>query len=132
MKKYDKEILGDRISVFSVSKNTSNEEVLQLIYKDLSKKLDFIKSLYPFFKRGLVMYDIMFKHFGIEYKPILAINDSIERFKDTFEECMNAFDNNIFNVKHDYFGDGEWPIILFDRVHREARDEDWITYTITR
>jgi hypothetical protein len=132
MNKYDRVIQGDRISLFSVKKDISNEEILQMIYKDLSIKLDFVKSLYPHFKHGLFMYDIMFKHFGIEYKPILAINDSIERFKDTFEECMKAFDNGIFNVEHDYFGKGEWPIILFDRVHRETKDEDWISYTIAR
>lgn len=132
MKKYDKEILGDRISIFSVSKDTSNEEVLQLIYKDLSKKLDFIKSLYPFFKRGLVMYDIMFKHFGIKLNPILHKDDTLERFRDTYKECEQAFEDGIFNVDRNYFGGGEWPIILFDRVSQLYKDEDWITYTITR
>ena len=132
MKKYDKEILGDRISVFSVSKNTSNEEVLQMIYKDLSKKLDFIKGLYPYFKHGLFMYNIMFKHFGTKYEPILCANDRRTRFKDTFEECMKAFDDGIFNVERDYFASGEWPLILFERVSHIATDEDWISYTIAR
>ena len=132
MKKYDREILGDRISLFSVKKNTSNDEVLQMIYKDLSTKLDFIKSLYPFFKRGLVMYDIMFKHFGIKLKPILHKDDILERFSDTFEESEEAFKNGIFNVEKNYFGGGEWPIILFDRLSQHDKEEDWITYTISR
>ena len=132
MNKYDREILGDRMSIFSVSKDTSNEEVLQMIYKDLSTKLDFINGLYPFFKRGLVMYDIMFKHFGIKLKPILHEDDTLERFRDTFEESEQAFDNGIFNVDRNYFGGGEWPIILFDRVSQPDKKEDWITYTITR
>lgn len=132
MRKYDREILGDRMSIFSVSKSASNEEVLQMIYKDLSTKLDFIKSLYPLFKHGLVMYDIMFKHFGIKLKPILHEDDVIERFGDTFEESQKAFENGIFNVERNYFGGGEWPIILFDRVSQPDKEEDWITYTITR
>ena len=49
MNRYDREILGKRISIFSVDKSTSNEAVLEMVYKDLSIKLDFIKSLYPFF-----------------------------------------------------------------------------------
>lgn len=132
MNKYDREILGDRMSIFSIGKDTSNEEALQMIYKDLSTKLDFIKGLYPFLKHGLVMYDIMFKHFGIKLKPILREGDSLERFRDTFNECEEAFKKGIFNVERNYFGRGEWPIILFDRVSQPDKDEDWITYTITR
>lgn len=132
MNKYDREILGKRISIFSVDKSTSNEVVLEMIYKDLSIKLDFIKSLYPFFKGGLVMYDIMLKHYGIEVKPILKNGDTLERFRDTFEECDKAFENGMFNVERNYFGRGEWPIILFDRVSQIDKDKDWITYTITR
>ena len=132
MNKYDREILGERISIFFVDKSTSNEVVLEMIYKDLSIKLDFIKSIYPFFKGGLVMYDIMFKHYGIKIKPILKNGDSLERFKDTFEECEKAFENGMFNVERSYFGRGEWPIILFDRVSQIDKDKDWITYTITR
>ena len=131
MKKKDK-ILGRRISVFSVKSNTSNEIVLQMIYDDLSKKLDFIKELYPHFKSGLFMYNIMFKHFGIDYEPLINSYNTIEYYGDTFEECMQAFDNGVFNVEHDYFGSGEWPIILFDRMKQTAKDEDWISYTITR
>ena len=132
MKKYDREILGERISIFFVDKNASNEVVLEMIYKDLSIKLDFIKSLYPFFKGGLAMYDIMFKHYGIKVKPILKNGDTLERFTDTFEECKKAFENGMFNVERNYFGRGEWPIILFDRVSQIDNDKDWITYTITR
>lgn len=132
MNKYDREIFGDRISVFSVNKATPNEDVLQMIYEDLSKKLDFIKNLYPHFRHGLFMYNIMFKHFGTKYEPILSTNDSRERFRDTYEEHMKAFDDGVFNVEHDYFGRGEWPIILFERISHEATDDDWISYTITR
>ena len=78
------------------------------------------------------MYDIMFKHFGIKLKPILHEDDVIERFGDTFEESQKAFENGIFNVERNYFGGGEWPIILFDRVSQPNKEEDWITYTITR
>ena len=120
------------VPIESFHKCDHNEVILQLIYEDLSKKLDFISGIYPHFKHGLLMYDIMFKHFGIEYSPIIRLNDGIERFRDTYEECMKAFDNNTFNVEHDYFGNGEWPIILFDRLHRESSDEDLISYTITR
>ena len=124
---------NQRISLFSVPKDTSNEEVLQMIYKDLSKKIDFIKEIYPYADScGLFMYNIMYKHFDVLYEPIVTSNDMIKYFSDTFEESNKAFEDGIFNVEKKFFGHGEWPIILFDRVSRIDRSYDIISYLITR
>ena len=131
MKKYDKEILGKRISSFFVNSNTSNEEVLQKIYEDFSKKINFMVSLYPFTK-GLMMYDYIFKIFGLKIELYKWDRLSTERFTDTFEESNKALEDGVFTVTRDLFGSGEWPIILFDRTSEEGKDKDYITYTISR
>lgn len=124
---------NERISLFSVPKETSNEDVLRMIYNDLSKKIDFIKEIYPYADScGLFMYNVMYKHFNILYEPVLCVNSSIKYYSDTYEESSKAFDNGIFNVERNFFGRGEWPIILFDRVTRSDKDYDVISYLITR
>ena len=80
----------------------------------------------------LTNLNIIFKLFGIKYEPLLSHNDVRMCYKDTYEECMQAFDNGVFNVEHDYFGRGEWPIILYERTSHHGHDEDWISYTISR
>ena len=111
----------ERISLFSVPKETSNEDVLQMIYKDLSKKIDFIKEVYPYAE-----------HFDVQYEPVLGVNSSIKYYSDTYEESTKAFEDGVFNVGRNFFGRGEWPIILFDRVARTDKDYDVISYLITR
>ena len=132
MKKREKILSKERISVFPVSKDISNDEVLQMIYRDFSKKLDFINSIYPYSGKNLFMYDIMYKHFNIPYEPIFRKDTTIEYFSDTYEEFHKAYENRMFNVGSNYFGGGEWPIILFDRMHDEGSTKDWISYTISR
>ena len=123
----------ERISLFSVPKETSNEDVLQMIYKDLSKKIDFIKEVYPYADTcGLFMYNVMYKHFDVQYEPVLSVNSSIKYYSDTYEESTKAFEDGVFNVGRNFFGRGEWPIILFDRVARTDKDYDVISYLITR
>ena len=123
----------ERISLFSVPKETSNEDVLQMIYKDLSKKIDFIKEVYPYADTcGLFMYNVMYKHFDVPYEPVLSVNSSIKYYSDTYEESTKAFEDGVFNVGRNFFGRGEWPIILFDRVARTDKDYDVISYLITR
>ena len=122
-----------RISLFSVPKETSNEKVLEMIYKDLSKKIDFIKEIYPYADTcGLFMYNIMYKHFDVLYQPIIGLDGSIKYYSDTFEESTKAFSDGVFNVGRNFFGRGEWPIILFDRITRTSKDYDVISYLITR
>ena len=77
------------------------------------------------------MYDIMYQIFDVDYKPVIG-SATIDYFSDTFEESNKAFEDGIFNVKRSFFGGGEWPIILFDRITRVGGDRDWVSYTITR
>jgi hypothetical protein len=103
-----------------------------MIYRDLSKKLDFINSIYPYSGKDLSMYDIMYKHFNILYEPRIMKGTTIEYFSDEYEDFHKAYENRMFNVGSNYFGGGEWPIILFDRMHDEGYTRDWISYIIVR
>lgn len=131
MKRID-EIKGkDKISVFGVRKEVSNEEVLQMIYNDFSSKLKFIQTVYPYYC-GLYMYDVVYKIFGQPFDYINGKNTKIEYFSDTFEECNKAFEEGVFGVERSLFSRGEWPIILFERISEPDRKMDWISYVITR
>lgn len=130
LKKIDKISGKKRISTFRVRHETSNEVVLQKIYKDFSKKCDFIKELYPFSGGDLHTYTRMMGLFSFEYQ-YYPTDEERECYTDSFEDCQKAFENGIFKVNRDFFGRGEWPIILFDR-YRDDYHYDGIAYTITR
>jgi hypothetical protein len=118
-------------SYFPVKKNVSNDEALQMVYKDFSRKLDWINNLYPYSGGKLSMYNIFNKYFEIDI-PHFFVAD-VEYLSDTFEESQKAFEDGIFNVEHTYFGRGEWPIILMWRFRIVGKDkDDWICYQITR
>ena len=118
------------ISAFPINKTISNDEALQMVYKDFSKKIDFINETYPYVGGKLYVYDLFYKHFSVEMPNFYSVED-VKYLSDTFEESQKAFDDGIFNVEHIYFGRGEWPIILMRRFIT-AGDDDWICYQISR
>lgn len=130
MKKQDRKINNSEwewVASFEIPKDTTNEEALEMVYKDFSKKIDFVKSIYPYSGGDLHTYNIFYKLFSTKYN---FYNDNTEYYHDTFEECENAFEKGIFNVNRDYFGSGEWPIISLQRII--GKKKDFITYTISR
>jgi len=131
MKRNKKFISKSRLSTFIVPKETTNEEMLEMVYKDFAEKVRYIQQVYPYSGGNLHSYDRIKNHFEFEYDYYL--DDEVEYFSDTFEESQNAFDNGIFPCERDYFGKGEFPIFLIERRHNDRRDsEDIVSYTITR
>ena len=131
MKKSEKFRSKNRLSTFSVSNDTTNEKVLELVYKDFSKKIEFLKQVYPYSDGSMHSYVRMQKHFGIDYDYYW--DDNIEYFTDTYEENKKAFDEGIFPCSRDYFGKGEFPIFLIERRHNNSEGaKDIIAYDITR
>lgn len=85
------------------------EEALIKCQEDLSAKLDFIKTVNPNYTGSLTTYNLIYKYFSFEYSGYLS--DINEYYSESFEDCNIAFKNNIYHVKRDFFGKGEWPII---------------------
>lgn len=108
--------------------NISLDSILDIVYKDLSAKCTFLSSVYPF-NKGLDNYTRMNEIFSMKYHPIMSSPNG-ETYVDTFEESITAFEKGIFTVDRDFFGSGEWPVIILYLFKEE--NYIWIYYDISR
>ena len=131
MNKKEKQITDKkRIGIIKIDESTTNEQIMDMVYRDFSAKLDILSSANPYLSKcdSLFAYHLI-SIFEVD-KPI-KYNYEIDTYSDTFEECEKAFEDNIFNVPKDFFGRGEWPIILIE-VYKMNDKPRFVSYTITR
>ena len=131
MNKKEKQITDKkRIGIIKIDESTTNEQIMDMVYRDFSAKLDILSKANPYLSNcnSLLAYNLI-SIFEVN-KP-MDYNYEIENYHDTFEECEKAFENNIFHVSRDFFGRGEWPIILIE-VYKLNGKPTFVSYTITR
>ena len=134
MRQLEEKILSpQRLGAFCVDKDTDEETILRMVYKDFSAKLDMLRKINPFLgeRNSLLAYSLI-KVFEFKMPENMIFSEYIS-YKDTFTDCEKAFKEHVFNVGRDFFGIGEWPIVLIE-VYKGLNmgDSDCVAYTITR